>query len=396
MARMAGPRIWYDPPPFSWERVLRVGGVWLAVVLVVLLLPTPHSNDRPAVTKRPVEDLPLPYAPAASAAAPRIEATASAPPRTAVAAATATRELEACGGRRLRLVADKPPDIGLLDQVDARELRQRTAAAMRLGSETARAAAPFIEAPGAASLDALAGAAATGQDPRAYAVAFRACAAAKAAARGGACALLSADQWSRLDPDNAVPWQFIAAQAQQRGDAAGVSDAMHRVTKARRSDDGAGILPSLLLQHAPRDDASLLPTLRLLLETADMQAGWAHTSHGAAQSFCSEAAVRDPARRQTCSEIAEVLVQRSSTLLDQANGAVIGKRIGWSDDKVQALRAEREAVAEQAGRALALEGDAFSCAWARRALAHLRTVAEQGELEPARAALRPSGRRPGG
>lgn len=393
---MAGPRIWYDPPAFSWGRVLRIGGLWLAVVVVVLLLPTPHSNDEPVVAKRPVEEMPLPYAPAASPAAPRIAGPASAPPRTAVAAVTATRELEACGGKRLRLAADKPPDIGLLDQVDARELRLRTAAAMRLGSETARAAAPFVEAPGAASLEALAGAAATGHDARAYAVAFRACAAGRPPARGGACALLSADQWSRLDPDNAVPWLFVAAQAQQRGDAAGVSEAMHRVAKARRSDDGAGVLPSLLLQHAPRDDASLLPALRVLLETNELQSGWALPSHGAAQSFCSETGVRDPARRQTCGDIAEVLVQRSTTLLDQTNGAAIGRRIGWGDDKLQALRTERDAIAEQAGRALAVEGEAFSCAWARRGLAHLRGVAEQGELEAGRAALRQSGRRPGG
>ena len=34
---MAEPRIWFDPPAFSWGRVLRIGALWLALVLLLLL-----------------------------------------------------------------------------------------------------------------------------------------------------------------------------------------------------------------------------------------------------------------------------------------------------------------------------------------------------------------------
>jgi hypothetical protein len=34
---MAEPRIWFDPPAFSWGRVLRIGLLWFAAVLMVLV-----------------------------------------------------------------------------------------------------------------------------------------------------------------------------------------------------------------------------------------------------------------------------------------------------------------------------------------------------------------------
>jgi hypothetical protein len=388
---MADPRIWYDPPPFSWGRVIRIGLTWVAVVVVLLvLLPSP-PREEPVVARWPDAELPLPYAPAASRAAPRAAPAASAPARTAVAAVTATREIEACGGRRLKVAGDKPVDTDLLDQVDTRDLRLRSVTAMRYGGEAARAGAMLLESAGPAALETVANAAATGHDARAYGLAFRACGTARSSARG-ACQLVTADQWSRLDPDNAVPWLFVAAQAQQRGDAAGVSEAMQRVAKAKRADDGAGVLSSLVLQHAPRDDASLLPTVRLLADAVAQQAAWNAPAWNIAHTFCSDAAVRDPARRQTCSDIADLLVQRSTTLVEHGNGAAIGKRIGWSDEKLQALKTERDAIAEVNARADSIEGDAFSCAWARRSIAHSRSVAEQGEVEAGRVAIRQSGR----
>jgi hypothetical protein len=36
--RTMDPRIRFDPPAFSWGRVLRIGGLWLALTLVVVAL----------------------------------------------------------------------------------------------------------------------------------------------------------------------------------------------------------------------------------------------------------------------------------------------------------------------------------------------------------------------
>src|SRR2546423_749514 len=139
---MPEPRIWYDPTPFSWGRVLRIGGILVAPL--------------PGVARRP----PLP-------------AGQNAPPAPRPSA---------------------PPRAG----------RRRGAADTR--------------------------------DARVYALAFHACGAGQGAQRAPSCPLLSVDAWTRLDPDNAVPWLAAAAQAEQRQDSAGVAEAIRRAARAQRSD----------------------------------------------------------------------------------------------------------------------------------------------------------------
>jgi len=45
---MGEPRIWFDPPAFSWGRVLRIGGLWFALVLVLMALWMAVEDDRPS------------------------------------------------------------------------------------------------------------------------------------------------------------------------------------------------------------------------------------------------------------------------------------------------------------------------------------------------------------
>jgi|SoiMethySBSTD1v2_1073268.scaffolds.fasta_scaffold3493984_2 hypothetical protein len=47
---MAGPRIWFDPPAFSWSRVLRIGTLWFALVLL-LLMPLLMTVDEPSPSR---------------------------------------------------------------------------------------------------------------------------------------------------------------------------------------------------------------------------------------------------------------------------------------------------------------------------------------------------------
>ena len=84
------------------------------------------------------------------------------------------------------------------------------------------------------------------QDPLVYVIALEAC---KGSAEGGAanCALLSLEQWARLDPDNAQPWLELAAQAQREHDVDAELDAMRHAAlvpaQRRAPGSGAGVEP---------------------------------------------------------------------------------------------------------------------------------------------------------
>ena len=53
---MTHPRIWFDPPAFSWGRVLRIGALWFALVLVLLaplLMPADEERRPPVPSVEP-------------------------------------------------------------------------------------------------------------------------------------------------------------------------------------------------------------------------------------------------------------------------------------------------------------------------------------------------------
>ncbi|HEX6707057.1 MAG TPA: hypothetical protein VF169_20030 [Albitalea sp.] len=396
---MGAPRIWFDPPAFSWGRVIRIGLLWLALVVVVFSLPSPQPDPPPPPAPAPTAVLPARVLAPAPARAPASVA-AVPPPRAAApriatlptmpGAASLPAEPAACAVARGRAAGD------------AARVRERIVAAVRgRGGEWPEAAALFIEsgagrsAPdscdGAACarrVDTLARMAASTGDPHVYMLAVAACHAV-AKPQPGACQGVVVERWAQLDPDNAVPWLAVATKAQQGKDPAAQAEAMHRVARASRSDSGWGQLPQLIAAHVPSDDASLPATLQLLGDVTAQEAT-ALPSYSAALDFCRDDALRDANRRQTCAEVAEVLATRSTTVLDRAMGAALGKRLGWPADRLEALRIERDAVAQFVSTRSA--DPAASCDSMRRTLTWLRDMGQVGEVPAARRGIAASGR----
>jgi hypothetical protein len=77
----AEPRIWFDPPAFSWSRVLRIGALWFALVLGVLAIVFTAVDDERKTPQRVAEPA------AATEPAPVGATIASAPATTAAVAA---------------------------------------------------------------------------------------------------------------------------------------------------------------------------------------------------------------------------------------------------------------------------------------------------------------------
>lgn len=256
-----------------------------------------------------------------------------------------------------------------------------SAASMRIFQEGAR---PFI--------DTLARAASTTRDPMVYAVAVQACRRAEAGpGLPGACQLVSAEQWARLDPDNAVAWLHVAASARLRKDTAGEAEALQRVASARESRIYADRLPDIALSFLP-SDTSALERQQVTVMLIGVFAAWAYPDYQAVGRYCSGDAVRDANRSQSCDAIASALVAHGSTLIDLGIGIRIGERVGWSGEKLAAVKMQRDAVmATQSS--LFTDDEIYSC----RAMNVIRTHVERlaqagGELGAARLAIQDSGK----
>ena len=354
---------------------------------------------------RPVEPAPRVVAVAAppSAAPLRGAIVTKPPPRRAAApaprAAPVPRdagEVEICGFGEVRLPADDPYGLNrvpdslrrtALDEVDERMLAS--------GDEQVRAAALMIGAQARGGearsrIDRLARLAGGSQDPVVYAIAVEACRA-WTPEQGGACQLLSRAQWVHLDPDNALPWLELAAEAEQAQEPDAEAAAMHRAASARRSDAHAGVLPALVERALA--DAHAAPLQRTLALSASWsaQAAWAPPRSGQAYLYCRAEALADANRRETCDALAHTLTQRGMSLADVSVGIAIGRNVGWPAERLQALQQELDALG-QAGRFESAVGLDLSCEAVERTQDWMRRLVAGGEVQAARELLARSGR----
>ena len=224
--------------------------------------------------------------------------------------------------------------------------------------------------------DALAKMATTTRDPQVYALAFNTCRPGQPSE--GACQLLSAEQWARLDPGNATPWSFVLAQAGLRRDVATQNEALYRIATSTRSDQYFFRLSRVVIDHMPDDDSSGPVALTLATEVIGVEASYWLPGYQAMLDQCRRPALRDSNRRQTCNAVAELLVERGDTLLERGVGARIGSQIGWPAERIDRLRGE--AIAYEASRDAANSfKPANACADIRRDLDTVRRNARLGE-----------------
>jgi hypothetical protein len=245
---------------------------------------------------------------------------------------------------------------------------------------------------GEPAIERLALLAAHSDNPSAYALAMAGCGGVLPPRQRGSgwCRLLGAEQWARLDPDNALPWLAVAGAAHERGDAAGEADAMHHASVAHLADDRTSLLPRLVAELMPGDVPSALRT-QAIIDVLGVQAALPYAGYHAAMRYCSAEAARDGNRRQQCAALAALLVERGMTWADAAIGRGIGARAaGWPSERIEDLRDEQRALVEAAGSIVDVE-QPLGCASGRRLASWVRLVDEIGEPDAARAWLRRSG-----
>ncbi len=242
-------------------------------------------------------------------------------------------------------------------------------------------------------LDALARSAVASTDPATYAVALRAC---RHDSLGpglpGQCRLLTVERWAQIDPDNAVPWFHLLAEAMARHDDAAAEEALYRASTARSSRlYGDALLataePTLTVGFPGMDG------VRAATEIAGIEQAWAFPDYDAViEQLCSKAAVRDSNRRQTCDALATMLLDRGSTFVERGVALRLGRQLGWDAARLETLARETDAILAATTDAMSgQDAENVDCpSWQHRAEMATRR-SRIGELAMAREQLARSG-----
>ena len=223
-------------------------------------------------------------------------------------------------------------------------------------------------------------------DPRLYSLAFKTCRSSPSAA---ACVALSAQQWARIDPGNSAPWLYVLDEATSRNDASGVDDALFQMASATRHDDRYFSVAGEISGHVDRTDISALATYVAAIGALGVTAAHAWPLMPVAQA-CGTESLRDANRRQLCQRLAQMLVDRSDTMMMASIGDRIGRRLGWPEERRDAFGGLQHAFWDSTAAHGGVEMT-FSCDGIRKQLHRFAQSSETGELGQVREWLATTG-----
>jgi hypothetical protein len=162
----------------------------------------------------------------------------------------------------------------------------------------------------------------------------------------GACPQLTLDQWTRADPDNAVPWLHLAAKARSEKNSAAEAAAFAHAAQAHRYESYNWSMFEFARATMP-DDITAAEQWFLTEQIAGVEAA-IPMPYITEFKYCSRESVSDLTLLRQCNAMADLLVNKSKTLLELGLGKSLGARIGWpaevTDKLTQEIRASMEAL----------------------------------------------------
>jgi len=219
---------------------------------------------------------------------------------------------------------------------------------------------------------------ATGSDdPAVYAIALWVCGK-STEGPDAACGRLSIERWASVDPDNAVPWLALAAEARGRGDAGaettGYTDSLFGYAEPAIPPDATAVDRSFLAMEVIGVEAAML------------------LPYNIASKHCSAAAIADDGVKAQCNALAELLVGRGDTLFDVIAGGNLGARVGWPAQRVSALIQRRKALQQAIAQSTPSgNDDLWTCRGAQLLNGWMDRRHRLGEMGAAAEALERSG-----
>ena len=190
------------------------------------------------------------------------------------------------------------------------------------------------------SLEALVRLAERSRDPLPYALAFQACDAFRGKAMSPSCSALRPEAWAERDPGNAVPWLLAAGRPGIDGAQRAVY--VERALTAEEVRGVWGAMHGILARSALPGESDLDRSARLF--EAMSSSGLQLVPSASIAAHCSDGELRWGARRTQCERLAALLMDRSDNYLMRSVGRAIGRNLGWSRDRLEALHREQESL----------------------------------------------------
>lgn len=385
--------------PRRWRWIIGVLAALALVELLMLWRVDPPGDEEPpsAAVSSPPE---------ASAAMADDTARATDAPGSTPASSRRAEEIEVCGVGWMRAVDDVVDPRAWMRQRDVLRARDSTLERLRAGSEFDRVVAQWLALRGVdgppagdpasdAARDAVARAATTTSDPRVYALAFNLCQLRDHQSTGGACQLIDARQWARLDPDNANPWLHVLTDASQRKDRAMQDEALYRIAASRRSTTYFMALPGAIAGIDTPDAPSTAAVMALAVDTLGTTAAFAFPGYATMLGTCRGDELKDANRRQNCEAIAALMTDRSDSLLERGIGARMSVNLGAPESRADEIRGEINGYANSVQLAAFVpDNAALDCRAMHRDLQRLTQWAAVGEVQSAHDWARQSGKTP--
>jgi hypothetical protein len=400
--------------PVPGSRASRRWVVWLpvaAAIMVIGLIVWSSLRDDAAAGKA-AESAP---AKAASSApltplARRFALPASSPQDSASQAPPPPRVTEVCGLGRLT----HNPDGSLPGQLAEREAALVTQNIQRLrasGNERAQALAAMLSIKNA-SIDVLAGVetnanrsptqplsasglaetsqlinlARNSRDPYVFALGREACR--NVPSR---CNELSAQRFAEIDPDNALAWLEVAAEAQAAGRAEQANGALFRAANANRFESYEAESYRLVQTHLPATVTAL--DLRLLNDTVTGSLGtFLVPGYSQAAQLCSS----PESAGKHCAALVRAMAEKSDIVIGVGVAGSIARKIGLDAKTRDAIKERFDglkyaAYVANSGDSEAADIASFNCANIARENERLKVISESSERGAAEQLLASSG-----
>lgn len=197
------------------------------------------------------------------------------------------------------------------------------------------------------------------------------------------CRMLSPRLWIELEPDNGNAWLAL-----MEAEPAAQADALYGLSRASRFDERDGSVVAAIDAALP---AGLPVQQRIHVLVRALGVDMAHSmpTFSPALRACSQAAVSDLNRRAQCDALAQLLANRSGTLLSHMVGARLGEWVGWPAERIEALRLQIEQAQKNLNEQVdaGLKLPALSCAQFEQFSRHM---SERGSVSEWLLATRPA------